>query len=116
MSEGKLFQGREGAERIIDMHVDLIHMLLNLKCSEVGSKIVSNKVAQNVDFEHMKENEPILLWTMPDGTVTGTTESLALHMIDFYQEKVKHCEAFDSIYGTVIELVKYIDKITAQEL
>lgn len=110
MSQGDLVQGKVACGKIVDQHVGAIKILLNLKCSDIATKILREK---NFDGE---PDHPDLLFTAPDGVVTVDVDILADKAYEFYKTFVKDGRAFTDLYGTMIEMVKYIDKITVEEV
>lgn len=107
MIKGKIFQGKEGCELMIDKQTEIITLLLSMKCSDISTKIMNEKGCSS---------QPDLVWTSPEGVASVDTVVLHEKAIDFYKGFVKSGEAFTDIYGTVIEMVKYIDQITVEEV
>lgn len=107
MSQGSIVKG---VDLVVDLQTDLILKLCNVKCSAIVPKLLQ---AKRVDLQTQMPN---LLFTMPDSTVTGDMEKIGVKVLDYYGGFVKEGRAFKDIYGTIIEMVKYIDKITVEEI
>lgn len=110
MAQGEIIAGKSGCDTVIRLQSDVILMLCNLKCSGLASKLLQEKV------DNGDSSEPDLLFTAPDGTVTGDVKQLGVKALDYYKEFVVDGRAFMDLYGTIIEMVKYIDKITVEEI
>lgn len=107
MIKGNILQGKEGCEVIIDKQTDIITLLLSMKCTDISSKIMNEK---------RYSSQPDLIWTSPEGIATVDTAVLHDKAVDFYEGFVESGKAFTDIYGTVIEMVHYIDQITVEEV
>lgn len=107
MSQGQIVQG---VDLVVDMQTDLILKLCNAKCSDIASRLLQAKSIE------LQKRVPNLLFTIPDGTVTGDLETIGLKVLDYYEWFVKDGRAFKDIYDTIIEMTKYIDKITVEEI
>lgn len=110
MRQVDLIKGKDGLEKIVDQHIDAMQILLNLKCSDIATKILR---ARTFDGE---PTHPDLLFTAPDGVITGDVSNLADKVLDHYKTFVENGRAFTDLYGTMIEMVKYIDKITVEAI
>lgn len=107
MIKGEILQGKEGCEIVIDKQADIITLLLSMKCTDISSKIMNEKGYSS---------QPDLIWTSPEGVATVDTAVLHDKALEFYKGFVKSGKAFTDIYGTVIEMVHYIDQITVEEV
>lgn len=110
MSQGTLTKGEDGLEKIVDQQIDAMRILLDLKCSDIATKILWKKTFDG------EPKHPDLLFTAPDGVVTGDASNLIDNVLEHYKTFVKDGRAFTDLYGTMIEMVKYIDKITVEEI